>query len=34
VIVETWNYGFSSIDFGRDGKVIEWAERDVRLRVR
>jgi outer membrane protein assembly factor BamE (lipoprotein component of BamABCDE complex) len=34
VIVETWNYGFSSIDFDRDGKVIEWAERDVKLRIR
>lgn len=34
VIVETWNYGFSSIDFDRTGKVIEWSERDVKLKVR
>ena len=34
VIVETWNYGFSSIDFDRTGKVIEWSERDVALKVR
>ena len=34
VIVETWNYGFSSIDFDRTGKVIEWAERDVALKIR
>ena len=34
VIVETWNYGFSSVDFDKAGKVIEYAEHDVKLNLR
>lgn len=34
VINETWSYGFSTVEFDRRGRVTEWSEFDVPLRVR